>query len=202
VAGSLLINKEANNDRWWLLTNGSPPPNSCGLFRRYSAKLRCLCRRILHEHMESKRLPFPFTITIHVNLTSQIFIEVLTHPSGASNGTTYVQFNQTAILDSNNLINPDLLAEQGLPWVSATFAVYVLTTNLSTTATFSHLLLWNYNDMKTAWAFATFANLKKTLHPRSWNLRFWRSSTTNPEDDPETDPHYRLMLVYKDAPDW
>jgi hypothetical protein len=152
--------------------------------------------------LESERFPLSLSTVIHVGRSFQASTQVLTLPRGASNGTTYVEFNQTAILDSNNLISPELLAEQGLPWVSATFAVYVLTTNLSTTATFSHLLLWNYNDMKTAWAFATLANLKRVLHPKSWNLRFWSSSSKDPADDPETDPHYRLMLAYKDAPDW
>jgi hypothetical protein len=120
----------------------------------------------------------------------------------ASNGTNYVQFNQTAILGADNRIDTTLLAEQGLPWLSTTFAVYVLATNLATTATFSHLLLWNYNDMKSGWAFAKWSNLKQILHPGNWNLRFWQSSTVDPSQDPETDPHYRLMLAYKDAPDW
>jgi hypothetical protein len=153
--------------------------------------------------LESKRLSFPIAATFHVS--NKLFghsNDMLNITSGASNGTNYVQFDQTAILDQNNLVNPSLLAEQGLPWVSTTFAVYVLATNLSTTATFTHLLLWNYKDMKTAWAFASLSNLKRVLHPKSWNLRFWQSTTNNPEDDPETDPHYRLMLAYKDAPDW
>jgi hypothetical protein len=75
-------------------------------------------------------------------------------------------------------------------------------TNLAICATFTHLLLWNYGDIKSGWAFASPANLKKTFNPKNWNIRSWTSPAHMPSEDPETDPHYRLMLAYTDAPDW
>jgi hypothetical protein len=67
-------------------------------------------------------------------------------------------------------------------------------------------MLWNFDDLKSAWSFASVANLKYLISPKRWNLRFWRTDTANSKwggpDDKETDPHYRLMLAYKDAPNW
>ena len=123
-----------------------------------------------------------------------------------SNGTNFVEFNQTAVLNSKYEVDPALVAEQGLPFFTSSFAVYILATNLSITATFAHLLVWNYDDIKSSWAFLSLANLKHAISPRSWNFRFWKTIGNDPKwggvDDHETDPHYRLMLAYKDAPDW
>jgi len=117
-----------------------------------------------------------------------------------SNGTHYDQFNQTAILDKNMEVDRSLIQEQGLPYFATTFATYILSTNLAITATFTHMLLWNRDDIKSAWAFASVANIKHSMNPKAWNWRFWRARNSSPEDDQETDPHYRLMLAYKDAP--
>ncbi|TID15601.1 OPT superfamily oligopeptide transporter [Venturia nashicola] len=122
----------------------------------------------------------------------------------ASNGTHYVQFNQSAILNSKMEVEDSLIGAQGLPYFTATFASYILSTNLAITATFSHMLLWHYNDIKSAWAFASVANLKHMFSPRSWNWKFWKHSTLKwgGEEDKEDDPHYRLMTAYQDAPNW
>lgn len=64
--------------------------------------------------------------------------------SAESNGTNYIPFNQTAILDANNRVDPKLVAEQGLPFYTATYAVSQLTSNMAITATFVHMLLWCY----------------------------------------------------------
>jgi hypothetical protein len=120
----------------------------------------------------------------------------------ASNGTSFVKFNQTAILTDDLRVDPALLAQQGLPYFTATFAVYIIATNLSITSTFTHLLLWNYDDMKTSWAFLHPSNLKYVFQPRTWTwYKPGASSKWGGVDDKETDPHYRLMLAYKDAPD-
>jgi hypothetical protein len=109
-------------------------------------------------------------------------------------------------LDKDYKIDLTKVAEQGVPYFTGTFAIYILATNLSITSTFSHLMLWNFDDLKSAWNFASLSNLKHLVSPRSWNLRFWRSDNANSKwggpDDKETDPHYRLMLAYKDAPNW
>lgn len=67
-------------------------------------------------------------------------------------------------------------------------------------------MLWNFDDLKSAWSFASVANLRSLASPKNWNLQFWKSDTTNSNwggpDDKESDPHYRLMLAYDDAPNW
>jgi OPT oligopeptide transporter protein len=116
-----------------------------------------------------------------------------------SNSTKYDPFNQSLIMDSNFIVQADLVEKTGLPWFSGTFIVYLISTNVAITATFTHLLLWNYKEMKSAWQFLRLKNLKESLHPR--NLAFWRG----PDDtrDPDTtDPHVKLMLAYRDAPNW
>ena len=122
----------------------------------------------------------------------------------ASNGTNFVQFNQTAVLTPEYKVDSALVAEQGLPYFAATFAVYILATNLSITATFSHLMLWNYHDLKSAWAFMSPAAIKSNMNPRSWDWRIWTTTDSKwgGDDDTEQDPHYRLILAYKDAPNW
>jgi OPT family oligopeptide transporter len=117
-----------------------------------------------------------------------------------SNGTFYDQFNQTTILNQQGEVDQQLLAAQGLPFFTGTFVTYVLSTNLAITATFVHLLLWNYDDIKSAWSFASPSKLKSSLNPRTWNLRPWQSTPAVAHK--ETDPHYQLMLRYNDAPNW
>lgn len=67
-------------------------------------------------------------------------------------------------------------------------------------------MLWNFDDLKSAWSFASVANLRSLVNPRSWNLRFWKADTAKSKwggpADKETDPHYRLMLAYEDVPNW
>jgi hypothetical protein len=119
----------------------------------------------------------------------------------ASNGTHYEQFNQTAILNSKLEVDESLVGQQGLPYFASTFAAYILSTNLAITATFTHMLLWNFDDIKNAWSFASVANIKHALNPKAWNMRFWnKKDTWGGEEDEEMDPHYRLMLAYQDAP--
>ncbi|TID18028.1 OPT superfamily oligopeptide transporter [Venturia nashicola] len=123
-----------------------------------------------------------------------------------SNGTNFTSFNQTAVLDKDYKVDLAKVAEQGIPYFTGSFAIYILATNLSITSTFSHLMLWNFDDLKSAWGFASVANLKFLANPQNWDLRFWKADTTKSKwggpDDKETDPHYRLMLAYDDAPNW
>jgi hypothetical protein len=77
---------------------------------------------------------------------------------------------------------------------------------MGTTANLTHMFLWNYDDIKTGWAFAHPKNLMKLFKPATW--MFWRRTETKAErkqrflDDPNLDPHYKLMLEYDDAPTW
>jgi OPT family oligopeptide transporter len=125
--------------------------------------------------------------------------------SNSSNSTSYQQYNQTAVLDSNNVLDPVALDQLGVPYFATTYATYILSTNLAITATFTHMFLWNYNDIKSAWSFASWSNIKRLARPATWNYRFWRTETEDTrsiENEADLDPHYRLMLVYKDAPNW
>ncbi|KAI0266365.1 OPT oligopeptide transporter protein-domain-containing protein [Gloeopeniophorella convolvens] len=113
------------------------------------------------------------------------------------NGTEY---NQTLILNSNYEVDKTLLAEQGLPYYSATWVVQLLTTNLGMAATFTHIILWNREDISAAWKWATPSNLRKTA--ANFNWRFWQDEGVREMPPPEADidPHYREMLKYPDAP--
>lgn len=108
------------------------------------------------------------------------------------------------ILNTKMEVEDSLIGAQGLPYFTATFAAYLLSTNLAITATFSHMFLWHYNDIRSAWAFASVANLRHVFSPRSWNWKFWKHANLKlgGEGDTEDDPHYRLMTAYLDAPNW
>ena len=124
--------------------------------------------------------------------------------SNTSNSTVYQTYNQTAVLSSENVLDEGALQQLGIPYFATTYAVYILSTNLAITATFTHMFLWNYNDIKSAWGFVSMANIKRAVRPATWNYRFWQDNdeTRSAEADADIDPHYRLMLAYKDAPDW
>ncbi|KAI0317705.1 OPT oligopeptide transporter protein-domain-containing protein [Amylostereum chailletii] len=113
------------------------------------------------------------------------------------NGTLY---NQTLILNENLEVDKTLLAEQGLPFYSATWVTQLLSTNLGMAATFTHLLLWNFSDMSGAWSWATPSNILRLWSRFDW--RFWRDEGLRdaPAEGEDIDPHYREMLKYKDAP--
>jgi len=115
-----------------------------------------------------------------------------------SNSTKYLVYNQTNILNEHGRLDPAKLEVEGVPYMAATFASYVTTQNLAITATFTHLLLYNWDDLKSAWSFLSFAYLKSLLKPSAW--MFWKPSEPTEED--LKDPHFRLMLRYKDVPNW
>ncbi|KAH9057304.1 OPT oligopeptide transporter protein-domain-containing protein [Lactarius vividus] len=127
---------------------------------------------------ESKNFPF---------LSQELFYE---------NGTVY---DQLLILDEKLQVDPTLLAEQGLPFYAGTWVTNLLTTNVGMAATFTHLLLWNRNDLRGAWSWANKGSLKRMWTEFNWRL--WEADgkrEVSPDDD--LDPHYREMLKYPDAP--
>ncbi|KAG1895556.1 OPT oligopeptide transporter protein-domain-containing protein [Suillus fuscotomentosus] len=113
------------------------------------------------------------------------------------NGT---QYDQTLILNANYEVDPTLLAEQGLPYYSSTWIVYLLTSNLGLAATFTHLLLWNRDDLRSAWSWMTPAGVKQIWANFDW--KFWKADGMRKQDvdDENIDPHYKQMLKYPDAP--
>ncbi len=89
----------------------------------------------------------------------------------------------------------------GLPFYASTWVVQLLATNLGMAATFTHLLLWNFDDVRSAWTWATPTALKESW--RTFNWKFWENDgmrEVSEEDQKDLDPHYREMLKYADAP--
>jgi hypothetical protein len=121
-----------------------------------------------------------------------------------SNNTKYVTYNQTRILDGNFRIDPVKLAKQGLPYLSASHALSKTTMNIAIMATVSHMCLWHWQDIKSAFMICTGAQLKKLFQPKTWDLKFWqhKAKFVSDEDAEAIDPHYRLMQAYEDVPSW
>jgi OPT family small oligopeptide transporter len=113
------------------------------------------------------------------------------------NGT---QYNQSLILNANYEVDPTLLAEQGVPYYSSTWIVYLLSSNLGLAATFTHLLLWNWDDMRSAWSWMNLSSIKQIWADFDW--KFWKADGMRKQDvdDEDIDPHYKQMLKYPDAP--
>ena len=84
--------------------------------------------------------------------------------------------------------------------MAATFASYVLTKNLAITATITHLCLYHWDGLKSAWSFLSLSSLKSVLKPSSG--MFWKKDEHDENQLHEMDPHHRLMLNYYDGPDW
>lgn len=128
-------------------------------------------------------LKFPF-------LSQQLF-------SSNSSSTLFEIYNQSAILDSNFELDRNALEAQGLPFFSATNGAYLLTTNLGITATITHILLWNRDAVRGAFDFDFKSTLTYVKNP---SLLWKRKSA--PVSEAELDPHYRMMLAYKEVPAW
>ena len=128
--------------------------------------------------------------------------------NSTSIATNYTVYNQSLILDSNFHLDFDKLDEQGIPYLTGTYIAYLITSNAGLTATFVHMLMWNWDDLKVAWTWAHPRNLAKLANPHTY--MFWRNTETPEErlarkiDDPTLDPHYKVMLrnKYKEVPMW
>jgi hypothetical protein len=127
---------------------------------------------------------------------------------GRSNGTVYTVYNQTAILNDRFEVDHALLNAQGTPFLTASYLGYLITSNMGFTATFVHMLLWNFDDIKQGWQWLRPSNLKKAFEPGAW--RFWQGQETAEaryerlQNDPKLDPHYKLMMKhnYREVPLW
>lgn len=127
---------------------------------------------------------------------------------GSSNSTYFLTYNQSAILNENFEVDKAKLAAQGIPWMTGSYLCYLITSNMGFTATFVHMLLWNFDDIKQGWMWASPSNLRRLFQGSSW--KFWANQET-PEarnerlqNDPSLDPHYKLMLrnMYHEVPLW
>lgn len=60
-------------------------------------------------------------------------------------------------------------------------------------ATFTHLLLWNRNDLRAAWSWINKESLMQMWAEFDW--RFWKADGKREvSPDGDLDPHYRAML--------
>jgi OPT family oligopeptide transporter len=123
-----------------------------------------------------------------------------------STSTRYISYNQSAILDHNYQVQPDLLATQGLPHLSSSHAFAMVVRNIGITAAISHMIVWHWEDIKSAFAFLASSNMRKLVQPSSWsfNFKFWRNKSTkiSIEEAEKICPHYALMQAYDEIPSW
>ena len=80
-----------------------------------------------------------------------------------SSETKYSVYNQTALLGSDHVVNQTALESLGAPYVSASNAVNLLTSNLCIGATFTHLLLWNREDITPGWLGFFVTSLQQSI---------------------------------------
>ncbi|KAF9036163.1 OPT oligopeptide transporter [Panaeolus papilionaceus] len=133
------------------------------------------------------------------NIWNSLSFPFLSQELFYANGTLY---DQTLILNDKFEVDPTLLAEQGLPFYAGTWVAQLLSTNLGMGATFTHLLIWNWDDMKGAWSWITPSSIRNMIKNFDW--RFWKDDGVRDieemQKDENLDPHYREMLKYPDAP--
>ena len=75
-------------------------------------------------------------------------------------------------------------------------------TDICGTAARTHLCLYYWPELKETLAFLSLMSLKRLLHPKAWNIKFWESGTVPDENQDHYDPHYKLMPAYEPCSDW
>lgn len=123
-----------------------------------------------------------------------------------STSTEFAIFNQSMILNADSVLVPQKVQEVGVPWFSPSYVLAILSNNLAVAATITHMILWNWDTVKTAFGVYSLGRTQKILDPRTWNWRFWQQKKFNEnraiEIPAHYDPHYRLMQAYTDVPNW
>ncbi|KAF8491247.1 OPT oligopeptide transporter [Gautieria morchelliformis] len=89
-------------------------------------------------------------------------------------------YNQSAILTPDFKLDPSKLAQVGAPRYTTTYAISGLAYNLGLGAAITHVFLWNWAELKSAFG----------------GYKFMRSGQDI------DDPHYRKMRVYSEVPQW
>ncbi|EPQ52747.1 OPT oligopeptide transporter [Gloeophyllum trabeum ATCC 11539] len=92
-----------------------------------------------------------------------------------ANGTTY---DQTTILNDKQEFDPEKYAQVGQPWLTTTYGLSLLCYNLAVGASFSHVLVWHWKELK-----AAFSGFKFLRNVRDVD-----------------DPHFAKMKVYPEVP--
>ncbi|KAG0650863.1 Oligopeptide transporter 3 [Hyphodiscus hymeniophilus] len=126
--------------------------------------------------------------------------------NGSSNSSHHRTYNITAILNPDLTINDHLVEQVGTPWLAGTYVVFLIANNAGFTANLVHMFLWNYKDIKSGWTMLTIRDLRKILSPSTY--MFWKHKGERTEEEkvrirnnPDIDPHCKVMLEYKDVPD-
>jgi hypothetical protein len=124
--------------------------------------------------------------------------------SQTSNSTKYVPYNQTAILDRNFKVDVAKLDEYGLPYLTSSHAFGMIVRNIGIMASVGHIVLWHWDDVKSAFQLLSWENVKKLAHPQNINWRFWqhRGHRLSQEEADKICPHYGLMQAYDEVPSW
>jgi OPT family oligopeptide transporter len=124
--------------------------------------------------------------------------------SEKSTSKKYVPYNTTAILNKKFEVQEELLSKYGLPFKTSASVLASTGISMAISATFTHMFLWHFQDLKSAWSFFTVENFKKLSRPKEWNLKFWtwENKPVTQEEADAIDPHYGLMTAYKDIPQW
>ena len=124
--------------------------------------------------------------------------------SDHSTSQKYITYNQTAILDDGYRVDENLLKSQGLPNLTTAHAFGMICRNIGIMATVTHMAVWHWDDIKTAFQIFSADQIKSLFKPWTWDLRFWRHEEKVYTDE-EADaicPHFRLMQAYKEVPSW
>ncbi|GMM34355.1 hypothetical protein DASC09_016800 [Saccharomycopsis crataegensis] len=119
----------------------------------------------------------------------------------------YLVYNQSLILDSKNKLDPQALQEQGVPYMTATYVVYLIATNLSVAATFTYMYLFHWDKLQPTFNWV-FSIKEMAINWKSY-IKFWEKSEydqrlTIDGKVPEIcdDPHFKAYMAYEDVPHW
>jgi len=124
--------------------------------------------------------------------------------SEKSTAEKYVMYNQSAILDQKYTVQESLLEIHGLPRLTSSHAFAMIVRNIGITAAIAHMIVWHWNDIKSAFSFLKGSRIQKLFKPKSWDFRFWKheKKIISQEEATEICPHYALMQVYDEVPSW
>ncbi|KAG6329472.1 hypothetical protein ID866_9617 [Astraeus odoratus] len=146
---------------------------------------------------EAKNFPLVCTIYIYGRKSCLTQLLQLSQLLFYENGTVY---DQSQILNSNYEVDAALVAKQGVPYYASTWVVYLLGTNLALTATITHLILWNRDDLRSAWSWLSLESVRRRWKAFNWRICLQDSQHDRPKMHEDLDPHYAQMLKYPDAP--
>jgi hypothetical protein len=102
------------------------------------------------------------------------------------------------ILDANNNLNETALAIQGIPWFSATNALYYVGSNLAIGATITHVLVWFMPSIVEGKNLRSHFPVLILLRADSLVITAFQQYKSRQTRD----EHYQKMLAYDEVPMW